>query len=345
MIRLFGYELKKILSITALWIFVGLCVVFNMWNIPFGSTVEVDTTTPFAINVFEYYNTSEVAEKYIYELNLTGRVATRMRAKYDDLQVRVDEKTIAGYSFSPYLGKYTFFMHLNVFGNSGVMGRLLFQGILIAVLLALLGIGYEQINNTGHSIYATKIGRRILRYKVAASLVTGIGIYILLAIITLATYFTVFNFSNVWGSSISSGFNYISDIFISRPFATWHSFTVRSYLLASLGVSLGLIICFSLMGVIIGTFSKNGYIGFLIAVLVNAVCIILPAFFSINSYTHYVLHHTPIWLWWNSGLWFTDGGFITLWRNFELWGTGVSLLIFTAICILAVKKFEKRDIV
>ena len=344
MIRLFSYELKKILSVAALWVFVGLCVFFNMWAIPFGSTVELDTTTPFHINVFESYNTSEVAEIYISALGLTGRVAEGMRAKFGDLQTVADDKAIAGYSYSPYFGEHTYIMHLRMFDNIGIVGMLLLQGILLSVLVNLQSVGYEQTNHTEHSVYATKTGRRILRYKIAASLVVSALLYAVLSAITLTVYVSVIDYSNVWNSSVSSGFNYLTDAFTARPFATWWSFTVRSYLLASLGVSLGLAICFSLLSAIIGTLSKNGYIGFLVVVLINAVCITLPLVLSVNSFMRYILFHTPIWLWLNSGLWFTDGGFFTLWQNFELWGLGFSLLFLAAMCLLAVKKFEKRDI-
>ena len=342
--RLFSYELKKILSGAALWVFVGLCVAFNMFTIPLNTHVELDTTTPFDMNVFESYNTSEVAEIYISALGLTGRVAERMRAKFDDLQAVTDNKAIAGYSYSPYFGERTHTMHLRLFGNIGLTGMLLLQGILLSVLVTLLSVGYEQTNHTEHSVYATKTGRRILRYKIAASLAVSIGLYATLTTITLIVYFNVIDYSNVWNSSVSSGFNYLVDAFTVRPFTTWQSFTVRSYLLASLGVSLGLIICFSLLGAIIGTLSKNGYMGFLVVVLINAVCVALPIVLSVNLYIRYILFHAPIWLWFNSGLWFTDGGFITLWRNFELWGLGVSLLILAITCLLSVKKFEKRNI-
>ena len=343
--RLFGYELKKILSGAALWVFVGLCIAFNIWTIPASLNRDFDTTTPFPVNVFVGFHTSEIAERYVSGLGLTGRVAESMRAKYDALQTVVDEKAVAGDSFSPYFGEYTYDMHLVLFHRFGVLGRLLLQGMLIAALAALLSVGYEQASHTDHSVYATKTGRRILRHKIAASLTASIGLYALLAAITLGAYFAVFDYSNVWGSSVSSGFNFIQDFFVGlKPFTTWRSFTVAAYLMASISVGLGLIICFALMGVIIGTLSENGYTGFLMVVMLNVVCLVLPAVFSVNSYARYIALQAPIWLWWNSGLWFTDGDFNILWRNFELWGTGISLLLLAAFCVLAVKKFEKRDV-
>ena len=343
---LFRHELKKILSMAALWVFVALCIAFNIIAAPtWLRNAGLDTTTAFTENVFANYDTSEIAEAYISMLGLTGRVAERMRAKYAALQLSVDEKAATGVSYSPYFGTGTHMMHLGLFhGVAGVVGRLLLQGMLLAALLALLATGYEQINNTEHTVYATKTGRHILRYKILASLAAGVGVYALLAGVTFAVYFSLFDFGGVWGSSVSSGFNYIVDIIGVRPFVTWHSFTVMSYLWASIGVSLGLIICFTLMGVIVGTLSKNGYIGFLMIVLINAVFMLLPAIIPMRFYAYFIPFHTPIWLWWNSGLWFTDAGVITLWRNFELWGLGLSFITLAALCALAVKKFEKRNI-
>ena len=345
--RLFTYELKKILSGAAIWIFVGLCIAFNIWTMPNVNHLELDTTKPFEINVFEDYDTSQVAEIYISAIGMSGAPAERMRAKYADLQIVVEQKAISGVSYSPYFGEDTFWMHFRLFNSAGLIGRLLFQGILLAVLMSLLAIGYEQINNTEHSVYTTKTGRNILRHKVCASLIASIGVYALISIITFAVYFGIHDYSNVWSSSVSSGFNFIYDLTAgARPFTTWQSFTVASYLWASIGISLGLLICFVLMGVIIGIFSKNGYIGFLVLMLISAFCLLMPFLFSESSYIRYILFHTPVGLGLNSGMWFTDGfcgnfGFMTLWRNFELWGTGISLLILIAICIFAVKRFQR----
>ena len=346
MSRLFGYELKKILSGAALWSFVVLCILFNIWAMPTHmNRFEFDTTTPFPSNVFENYDTGRTAEAYISFFELEGRVAQRMRAKYDALQTVVDQNAVAGYSYSPYFGWYTYLMHNNLFHSFGVVGRLVLQGILLAALLALLSVGYEQTNSTEPSVYATKTGRHILWYKIGASLTATVVLYALLVAVTLGVYFSIFDYSNVWGSSVSSGFNYIGSVMGTRPFVTWQSFTVATYLLASLGVSVVLAVCFALMGAIVGTLVKNTYVGFLAVVAVNAACMVMPILIPMNLYAHYISFYTPILLWLNSARWFTCGGFTALWRNFELWGAGISLAVLAILCIIAVKKFEKRNIV
>ncbi|MCL2372908.1 MAG: hypothetical protein FWC78_05855 [Defluviitaleaceae bacterium] len=343
---IFLLELKKILSMAALWSFVALCFAFNIWAIPSNlRNVDFDTTTPFPENIFDGYSASETADVYIAMFNLSDRVADRMAIKHEALQAAANERAAEGASFSPYLGELTQVMHLNLFhGVAGVLGRLLFQGMLLAALVALLAIGYERASNTEHSIYTTKKGRGLLRSKIAAGLVAGVGLYILLAAATLAVYFVMFDYGAVWGNNVSSGFNYVIDIIGARPFITWRSFTVASYLGASIGLGLLLVVCFSLMGASVAVFSKNGYMGFLALLLINALFLAAPLAIPMNTYSYFASFYSPIWLWWNSHLWFTDGGITTLWRHFELWGTGFSFLALAVTCLFAVKKFEKRDI-
>ncbi len=75
-----------------------------------------------------------------------------------------------------------------------------------------------------------KKGRRILRSKMTASLSAGLGAYALLAIFTFLVYFSVNEYGNVWGSSVSSIFNYRYDVIVGyRPFLTWYSLSVLTY--------------------------------------------------------------------------------------------------------------------
>ena len=100
---------------TAIWGFVALCIIFNIWSVPTGLNTDFDTTTPFIENVFEDFNTSQISETYISFWGLEGRVAERMRAKFDSLQISVDERAIAGDSYAPYFGEHTYIMHTSLF--------------------------------------------------------------------------------------------------------------------------------------------------------------------------------------------------------------------------------------
>ncbi len=48
----------------------------------------------------------------------------------------------------------------------------------------------------------------------------------LVAFCTLGLYFLRFDYSGIWNASVSSQFNYLSDMLVIRPFLTWGDFTV-----------------------------------------------------------------------------------------------------------------------
>ena len=47
---------------------------------------------------------------------------------------------------------------------------------------------------------------------------------------TLVPYFLLYDYSGIWNASVSSQFNYFSDMLVVRPFLTWGDFTVGQYL-------------------------------------------------------------------------------------------------------------------
>jgi hypothetical protein len=135
---------------------------------------------------------------------------------------------------------------------------LLIEGMLLAMLLSILSMGWEQINRTELLTYSTKAGRRLILRKILASLTAGLGFFSLIIAATLGFYFLLNDFSGVWSANVSSGYNHIQDLIAGdRPFTTWRNFTVFGYLLAHLGISAGIVACASLMGAAAGVFAKN----------------------------------------------------------------------------------------
>jgi hypothetical protein len=127
-----------------------------------------------------------------------------------------------------------------------------------------------------------------------------------------------------------------------RPFVTWQSFTVLTYLLASLGICALLTLCFGLMAFAVGLWVKNSYIGFFVFIIINAGCIVLALVFS--GLLQNFLMLSPVWLWLKQGYWFSDGGPDILWKNFETLGALASLLILAGLCAVSAVTFRKRDI-
>jgi hypothetical protein len=63
-----------------------------------------------------------------------------------------------------------------------------------------------------------------------------------------------------------------------------------------------------------------------------------------NLYAKFLFNYLPIWLSVKLPIWFTDGGVDILWRNFETWGTCVSLGILSLGAVAMGKRFKRRDI-
>ena len=296
-------------------------------------------------DVFDGYETYHIAEKYIGLSDLTGWKADALRDKYEKLQGAVDKKAASDESLTLYFAGYTYNKHKELFGFGGMINRLVVECGLIAALTMLLSLGYENNNHTSHIVFATKTGRKIIYHKLFASVTAGLLAYVVLSLITLTVYFVVNDYGNIWDSSVSSVFNYIIDVDLScRPFVTWHSFSVLTYLFAVLGITALLSICFALIAFCIGTWFRNSYLGFLVFLLINASLITLILLLPGNSTMSFIIMLTPVLMWLQQAVWFTDGQINALWANFEIINTCISLVFLAGLCAFSVWAFRRRDL-
>jgi hypothetical protein len=374
---IFTGELKKLLYSPMLILFLALCLGFNVIISISGVyydysdyVAEASRTTGYNLgaafdeklaglepgemrgwlmedtfgvtDIFDGYDTAYIADAYIRRLGLTGYAASAIRSKYDELQKSVDRKDASDESMTLYFASATGHKHEDLYRNT--MLFLILECGLIAALIMLLSLGYEHHNCTAHIVYATKTGRKIIIHKLFAGLAAGLAVFAVLTGLTLAAYFAVNDYGNIWGSSVSSGFHLIDDMLAGglRPFVTWQSYTVLTYLMAALGVSALLTLCFGLMAFVIGMWLKNSYIGFLVFLIINAGCIVFAI--VVSGFPKYIAVLSPVWLWLKRIFWFTDGGADILWKNFETLGVGVSFIVLAVLCALSAVMFGKRDI-
>jgi hypothetical protein len=383
---IYRLELKKLLSSAAVWGFLAVCLLFNLFII--GQSVDeyaddvgaaseqtgvvldpsfyeklsqmtasgdrasqhlerLKAETDGVTDVFDGYETRNIGERYIAAAGTTGYFAEAMRDKYAALQKVVDEKAKNDESLTLYFAGATYSRHQFLFNT--LLGWLLTEAALVAVLLALLSVGYEHMFRTGHIVYSTKKGREVLRPKLAASLSAGLGAYALLALLTLLVYFGVNEYGDVWRSNVSSLFNYRVDLIAgNRPFVTWYSFSVLTYLLAMLAAGAGVVLCFSLLAFGMGIWIRNSYIAFLVFLAAHAVCIAvpvqMPSTWPMGPAVKYSAALSPVWLWLKHGLWFTDGDIDILWAHFETIGLFVSLVVLAAFCLFSALCFRKRNL-
>lgn len=384
---IYRYELKKLLKSAAVWGFIAVCLLFNIIIISnnsgsayadFVNTVAEDTgyildqsfyeklsqvtvsdkkakyyleqleyETDGVTDVFEGYEVKDIADIYINVAGLSGFFAKTMRDKYTSFQKVVEEKAERDESLTLYFAGATHHRHKFLFGT--LTGWLYIEGVLVSVILVLLSIGYENIHGTENLVYSTKKGRLVLRPKFAASVTAGFLAYVLLALITFVVYFGKTEYGGVWGSSVSSLFNYTVDLLIGgkRPFVTWYSFNILTYLMAMLAMGAGVVLCFMLMAFSIGILVRNSYMAFLVLLIANGINVVLPMQVSQTLTIGLAIKCfsilSPVWLWLKHGIWFTDGDIDIIWPHFEMLGLCMSLAVLTALCLLATNYFRKRD--
>lgn len=383
--RIYGHELKKLISSVAVWGFIIVCLAFNVLIIcnskneyaDFVGTVAKDTgyrledsfydrlsqftvsgeieqyflqqlkiETDGVSDVFEGYETKSIGEKYIAATGSKGFFAGLMRAKYLALQEVVDEKAKKDESLTLYFAGLTHNRHQFLFDT--LMGWLLIEGSLVAALLVLLSIGYENIHGTESLVYSTKKGRQLLGPKFAASLSAGMGAFALLALFTFFVYFSTSEYGGVWNSSVSSLFNFRTDMITGyRPFVTWYSFSVWTYFWAMLGVGAGVVLCFTLIAFGIGILIHNTYIAFFAFLIANAANIVVPMLLPqtlvVGLAIKYLAVFSPVGLWLKHELWFTDGDVDIVWKHFETTGLCISFVCLIVFCFMTVHYFRRKD--
>ncbi len=300
------------------------------------------------VDHFDHYDITEVGEQYINYLNaidnekLPESVEQKIQEKYAEMQQVVREKGQEDEALSLYHASATTTMHENLFDT--IFGWLLVEGILLSVLLALLSIGYEKGNETEAFVFTTKTGRNLVATKLGASLLAGFSIYLFLTAATLLVYFTLHDYSAIWHSSVSNIFNFRQDLIAGyRPFVTWQSHTILTYLLSKIGVALGLFTCFILLAFIVELRIRNSYLSFIVTLVLNALLVVIPLVSS-NIYLSYYITLSPVWLWLKHTLWFTDGDIDILWRHFEWTGSFFSILFLLLGAVTGFNRFKRRDI-
>lgn len=339
---IFFCELKKLAGSTLMIGLVALCIGLNAVIVlasnhpPYMDSSEKVNL----VNVFENVRTNELAEGYIRKYGITGTGADLLREKYGKLQSVVDEKAKNGDALSFYFGESTPYLHSLLFKT--LLQAMTAEICLLALLGALLSTTYEQMRKTDSLVYASKTGRTVQLPKLYAALTVSAVFALTLFSTGLLIFFARFDFSEAWSANVSSAFNRAVDEL--KPFMTWNSLTVAEYLAAAIGLSIGLALCFCLLGYTVGIGFRHAYAAFGAGLSIIA-CLFLCAFlFSAGSVLRGVWNLNPLWLWKNIGLWFTDGGADILWPSFEILGFCVSLPVLAVCARAAFTLLQRREL-
>lgn len=168
------------------------------------------------------------------------------------------------------------------------------EACVLALFLAIFSTGFENINATELTAYSSKIGRRIIKYKLLASLFATAICFVIIATVSLGLFLLRFDFSAVWGDNVSSFFN-VAYHSLDTPFITWRSYTVLAYLMASISLGFALAMVFCFFGFTLGLLFRNSF-----AAIITAVCLVTVMFLGYalcdtGSLARGLVVMTPVW--------------------------------------------------
>lgn len=295
-------------------------------------------------NTFAAYDTGILKEFYTDVVGNSPTASSWMAWKYDALSDRVDHLARTGAGMDLYAGPVTQGSHQFLFGT--LMRSILAEAAVAAMLGTLYLLGYEGTHRTESLACASRTGRHLRQTKVLASLAASPMFLILVAVPTLGLYFARFDYGGVWNASVSSQFNYLSDMLLIRPFLTWGDFTVAEYLAAALALGAALTAAFSLLAALCGTLVRSSYLA---ALAVGILCFgglgLTSALGNLKLWVGYVIScFQPTVVWLCCGGWFTELGLNAVLPWQETIAVAADLLLLSTGTALALRRFRRKDV-
>lgn len=377
---LLGYELRKLFRLPALGVFLALCLALNFmlifssqYGLPFfNETSEtasvlgqrVDDSFIAGLNEmqqtenrdilleavtgitdkFDGFDTNSLSQYYESMVEESPTAVRWMQSKYEKLSARIAELAESNASLDLYAGPMTHDSCQFLFGT--LLRAISAESCILAVLAVLYLMGYERLNKTELTVCASQMGRRLWRTKAFAGILAALAMYLLLAALSLGVYFAVWDYGGIWSANVSSGFNYIQDVLMVKPFITWGDFTVAGYLAATLVLIADMTVISGFTASVVGTLIRNTYIAALALTLLCAGGFALTvAFANLKLWAAYEMScFLPVMLWATQNIWFTESGVSSILPWQETITASLGLLFFSCGTWLALRRFYRKDI-
>lgn len=383
---LLKYEWRKLAGMPALWAFVILCFLFNCFLLlatnwtrrefnegsavaaRLGQRVDADFIEGFVQlpqaekqeklldflrqmdNTLEHYDSGGVRRSYAELLQDSPLPAVLMDRKLQQAALRAEHLARTGAALDFFAGPVT--EEANSVLYRIYFKALLTEGIVLGILSMLFLLDHERASRTTAAVCTSRTGRRLWRTKALAGVTAAVALYFLLAAVSFAAWFALWDWSGVWNASMASQFN--TGIFGEstfsydsyRPFLPWADFTAGSYLLAMVALGAVLTAVFTLLTAILGVLIGNAYAAAL------AMVIFVVASWAV-WYTSYMegcwavfapLSFLPASLWDQTLGWFTEGGIM----YFIPWQETVTTVLWLVLggggTALSLGWFDRKDV-
>lgn len=287
---------------------------------------------------YDSIDINKIADEDISMSSYNEKINRMIKKNYDEFVVRFDELKENGEHKNLFFYGRIYKMHSFLFKD--LVTTILYEVMILIVLATAFLLNYEFESKTASVVYATKRGRGLIKDK----LVIAVGVTILTTTImiasTLLIFFSVFDYSGLWNTSIS---NYFAQEY-NMPYMSWWNMSVLKFLIAIILVVYILEIIFCGIAFILSTLIKNTYFVFGSFAIMVGGGILLPTLIPANLDVIIATVYTPFTLLLNPSWWFMLKGGLNTSKYYEIvtlvaWFIGV-----TFIGLLCIKKFKRESI-
>lgn len=280
----------------------------------------------------------KLAEAEIIKYRLSGKSAETLLQEYEKFSERFEEMVNNEEHKQWFFAGKAYFMHSFLFKT--VFLHIIIEALILIVLTTALITTYEFESKTHLVAYTTKRGRKLMKNKLLASLTVATTIAVLLFAITLGTFFTVFDYSHVWKTSISSAINWEYNF----PYVAWWDLSVGTFLIGVIALVFIVLLLFVGLTFAISIAVKNSYISFFLIATLFIFLWLLPSFMTKSSILLFFSAYTLPTLLLAVRYSFTGSGGLIMFENFEWMTISCWTIITLAVCIMSYTRFKKIDI-
>lgn len=298
-----------------------------------------------------YYLCSEKADAYndldinavakgnLQKWNYSEKIRSIVKKNYDDFAVRFKQIKADGEHKCLFFYGDKYFMHEFLFQD--IFRVMIYEIMILTVLASAFIFCFEFDNKTHLVVYTSKRGRGLIKDKMAAAFAACIIVTTLILGITLLIYFSVFNYSGLFNTSVNSYFAKERNTF----YLTWQPMTFLKYLISVIITVYIIEIIFCVIMLCLSVFIKNTYIlsaAFLLAAVFLGN---LPSMIPLSVTVDYFTIFSPFVLIDEPSKWFMfKNGDLVSSAHYEV----ITLLIWTAFMVtaslLCVRRFNRQDL-
>lgn len=280
----------------------------------------------------------ELRSEFLVSVKESSRFEKFMSQEFTNWEERYEE-IVATEEYKEwfFLGEYK--MHSEMYRS--LMKNVALQSVILIVLMTALVTNYEVEQRTQLLLYTTQKGRFLMRNKFAASLLLATLTFFMLLIPSFILYFTIYDFSEVWQTVVSSGLNWEYKL----PYITWWELEVWQFFLLAIAVEWGVVILIAVLGFCLSLWIKNTYFTWILSMAVLIGLFLLPSVFNAYPALQFVtlLNVTTLLL--NPHMYFSGGITLTMVQYFEVWSLLIGFAVATILSILSYRRFMKKDVV